>query len=401
MVNASKRQLFSFLLLLSVSPACPAVVSVRQFGARADGHSNDTKAFLEAWKAACGSTGNVKLDVPEGTYLVGPIKFMGPCKNVSSLTVQIKASRRMGVLKATTNLDEYSTAVWIKFGGVHGLSLLGGTFDGQGAVSWPFNKCPKQKNCRNLMFVNTTNTVVRGVTSLNSKFFHIGILGCTNLKGSDIKISAPANSPNTDGIHLERNSGVSLSRLTVGSGDDCVSVGQGNSDITLTGVRCGPGHGISVGSLGRYKGEGDVRGMLVKDCTIVGTTNGVRIKTWQNSPSSSVVTNLTFDNIVMKNVRNPILIDQEYCPYTKCDSSAPSLVKISNIKFKNIRGTSASPEVVTLRCSKGLPCKAVTLQDVKLKYVGDSISTTYSTCLNVKPVISGSPELLPCGDSTQ
>ncbi|PKU86782.1 Exopolygalacturonase [Dendrobium catenatum] len=434
---------FFFSLFLSYSlgalaggrrnPANPKanIFNVRKFGARGNGRTDDSKAFMKAWKVACASTGAVKLEIPTGTYFVGPLRFNGPCINVSSLTVQMQASSRsshnfspqyfksgsyglgrashparlipQATLTATTDLSKFKSPHWVEFGWVDGLILTGGIFDGQGAVSWPFNKCPTQMDCKvlptNILFVNTTNTVATGITSINSKFFHIGILSCTNFKGTNFKIRAPKNSPNTDGIHLERNSGVTLSHLTIGTGDDCVSIGQGNSDVTLRNIKCGPGHGISVGSLGRYKGEGDVTGLLVKNCTITGTTNGLRIKTWQNSPSPSIATNLTFDNIIMNNVDRPIVIDQEYCPYAKCDSSAPSRVKISGIKFKNIRGTSMNPEAVTLLCSQRMPCKDVSLQDVSLRYVGGGGGATAilnSTCQNVKPTFSGTQDPPPC-----
>lgn len=87
-------------------------------------------------------------------------------------------------------------------------------------------------------------TVVRGITSLNSKFFHIALVECQNFKGSKIKISAPENSPNTDGIHIERSSSVYFSGSHIGTGDDCISIGQGNSQVTVSSVTCGPGHGI-------------------------------------------------------------------------------------------------------------------------------------------------------------
>ncbi|XP_020579327.1 exopolygalacturonase [Phalaenopsis equestris] len=374
--------------------------NVKKFGARGNGRTDDSKAFIEAWRAACGSYGAVRLEIPSGTYFVGPLKFNGPCTNVSSITVQLQ-----GTLKATTDLNKFKNPHWVEFGWVNGLIVTGGIFDGQGAVSWPFNKCPKQMHCKvlptNILFVNTTNTVAAGITSINSKFFHIAILSCTNFKGSNIKIRAPKNSPNTDGIHLEHNSVVTLSHLTIGTGDDCVSIGQGNSDVTLTKIKCGPGHGISVGSLGRYKDEGDVRGVLVRDCTLTGTTNGVRIKTWQNSPSPSTASNFTFDNILMNDVDNPIIIDQHYCPYSKCDSSAPSRVKIRDIKFRNIRGTTMNPEAVSLLCSQGMPCKDVTLQDVSLKYVGEgggvgATTILNSKCFNVKPTFSGTQYPPPC-----
>lgn len=49
------------------------------------------QAFLAAWRTACDSAGVVTFLIPKGTYLVGPVKFSGPCKNVSSLTVKMKA----------------------------------------------------------------------------------------------------------------------------------------------------------------------------------------------------------------------------------------------------------------------------------------------------------------------
>ncbi|WOK98014.1 hypothetical protein Cni_G06722 [Canna indica] len=52
------------------------------------------------------------------------------------------------------------------------------------------------------------------------------------------------------------------------------------------------------------------------------------------------VTDFIFEDIIMKNVYNPIMIDQEYCPFERCAEKDPSLVKIKNSKFKNIKGTS-------------------------------------------------------------
>ena len=65
--------------------------------------------------------------------------------------------------------------------------------------------------------------------------------------------------------------------------------------------------------------ENDVRGIWVENCTISGTQNGVRVKTWPGDHASNA-TNLTFQNIVMINVSNPIIIDQQYCPNSSCDS---------------------------------------------------------------------------------
>ncbi|WOK95305.1 exopolygalacturonase-like [Canna indica] len=369
--------------------------NVMDYGAKADGKNDDSKAFQQAWSEACNATGKVKVIIPNGEYFLNPIQFSGPCPNVQALIFQMQ-----GTLKASTDLSKYGDGDgWLEFGWVDHLTITGGgTFDGQGAVSWPYNQCPKQKDCKvlptSVKFLSTNNTVVEGVTSLNSKFFHMALLNCINFKGSGITIKAPGDSPNTDGIHLESNTGVTLSGSNIGTGDDCISIGQGNTQVSISGITCGPGHGISVGSLGRYKTEKDVGSIIVRDSTFIETINGVRIKTWANSPTSTKASNMTFENLTMKNVGTPILIDQTYCPYVKCDNSTSSRVKLNDIKFKNIHGTASMAEAVVLECSKGVPCQNISLQNINLKHNGSE--TLKSTCLNAMAEFSGTNSLPPC-----
>ncbi|KAL2928305.1 hypothetical protein RDABS01_028805 [Bienertia sinuspersici] len=64
-------------------------------------------------------------------------------------------------------------------------------------------------------------------------------------------------------------------------GDDCVAMSNGSHDIKITSVTCGPGHGISIGSLGKDGSKDIVENIHVSNCTFKGTQNGARIKTWQ------------------------------------------------------------------------------------------------------------------------
>ena len=83
-----------------------------------------------------------------------------------------------------------------------------------------------------------------------------------------------------------------------------------------------------MGSLGKYPNEEDVRGITVKNCTLIGTENGIRIKSWPGSPPSAA-SGMFFQNIDMENVKNPIIIDQEYCPNSHCNE----VVSLSNSPF--------------------------------------------------------------------
>lgn len=93
----------------------------------------------------------------------------------------------------------------------------------------------------------------------------------------------------------------------------------------------------SIGSLGKYTDEEDVVGINVRNCTITGTQNGVRVKTWPGAPASRA-SNLMFTDIVMINVSNPIIIDQEYCPSNSCKSTSEVTMIIKQSYIKNTDG---------------------------------------------------------------
>ncbi|XP_050237274.1 exopolygalacturonase-like [Mercurialis annua] len=350
-----------------------SVFDVTKFGAKADDKSDSSTSFIKTWRAACDSgAAGAKMLIPKGNYVAGPMVFEGPCKGKITFELQ-------GIVKATTDLSQYSDPNWISFERIDGLTMLGGgTFDGQGAASWKYNKGGGGTLPDQLKFFRVDNSDISGITSLNSKYFHYHVVSCTSINFHDLKITAPGDSPNTDGMHISLSKGISLTNSAIGTGDDCVSIGQGATNVKVSKVTCGPGHGFSVGSLGKVKNEADVTGISVSDCTLTGTTNGARIKTYAGS-SPSAANNIIFNNLVMNNVQNPIIIDQFY----GSSSKQPSQVKLSDIHFTNIKGTSATPEAVTLKCSSAAPCAQVELTNINLTHGGGAGK---ASCSNAKVV---------------
>lgn len=137
-----------------------------------------------------------------------------------------------------------------------------------------------------------------------------------NITINNITITAPADSPNTDGIHTGNINYVNILDSNIGTGDDCISIGPGTTNINITRVNCGPGHGISIGSIGKSPTDQNVKGVNVQHCKMSLTQNGVRIKTW-TSPYQVSVSDVTFQDIIMDNAQNPIIIDQQYCGGSK------------------------------------------------------------------------------------
>ncbi|EOA12652.1 hypothetical protein CARUB_v10027711mg [Capsella rubella] len=346
--------------------------------------SDITKALLKTFNEACQFPTKSTVLIPKGEYKLGEIEMLGPCKAPIRIALQ-------GTLKADGNAVHNQK--WVAFRNINGFKLNGGgVFDGEGNAAWRVNNCHKTEQCKKLpisiRFDYITDGKVRGITSLDAKNFHINVIGAKNLTFEEVRIIAPAESPNTDGIHVGRSDGIKIINSVITTGDDCVSVGDGMKNLLVERVTCGPGHGISVGSLGRYGHEQDVKGIKIINCTLQETDNGIRIKTWPSAACSTSASDIHFENIVLKNVTNPILIDQEYCPWNHCNKAKPSTIKLSNISFKNIRGTSGNKDAVKLLCSKGFPCQNVELGNIDIKYTGADGPATFQ-CANVSPKIMG------------
>lgn len=92
--------------------------------------------------------------------------------------------------------------------------------------------------------MDSYNVKIKGVLSLNSQLFHIAINRCNNVKIEDIRIIAPDDSPNTDGIHIQKSTDIEVRNASIKTGDDCISIGPGTKNLMVDGITCGPGHGI-------------------------------------------------------------------------------------------------------------------------------------------------------------
>ncbi|XP_047181858.1 polygalacturonase-like, partial [Vigna umbellata] len=142
---------------------------------------------------------------------------------------------------------------------------------------------------------------------------HVSFEESKNVIASGLTVTAPEDSPNTDGIHITNTQNIQISNTVIGTGDDCISIESGSMNVLATKITCGPGHGISIGSLGSAKSKDFVSGVMVNGAKFSGTTNGVRIKTWQGGSGSA--SNIKFQNIEMDKVTNPSSSTSETHPF--------------------------------------------------------------------------------------
>ncbi|TXG70441.1 hypothetical protein EZV62_005376 [Acer yangbiense] len=366
-------------LVLTSSDDTVTTVSVDDFGAKGDGTSDDTQAFMKAWKQACNSSPEAVMVVPEEkTYHVKPIRFSGPCK-ANNLTVQI-----YGTIEASDDRLDYKKdrSLWIVFDNVDNLMVQGGgsgTINGNGNIWWQ-HSCKIHKSLA-LTFNENKNLIVENLNIQNAQQMHVSFQKCTNVLASNLTITAPKHSPNTDGIHVTNTKHIYITSSTIGTGDDCISIVSGSQNVQVEDITCGPGHGISIGSLGAGKSKATVSGVTVNGAKLSGTTNGVRIKTWQGG--SGYARNIKFQNIEMSNVTNPIIVDQRYCDQDKPCKEQSSAVQVKNVVYQNIKGTSASKVAVKFDCSENYPCQGIVLEDINLQ-AEESEESVEASCNNVQ-----------------
>nr|KJB78533.1 hypothetical protein B456_013G004000 [Gossypium raimondii] len=310
--------LILFFMLAINSTSALTKYNVLNFGAKPNGKTDSTKAFLMAWKAACASADSTIIYVPKGRYLLGSMAFQGGCKSPQIIF------RIDGTLVAPQDYRVLGkSADWLSFEGVNGVSILGGALDAKGPSLWAckasHSNCPS--GATTLSFTNSKNIRIRSLLSLNSQMFHIVINGCENVNVQGVRIIAAGNSPNTDGIHVQSSKNVNIIKCSIKTGDDCISIGPGTKNLWIEQITCGPGHGISIGSLAK-----DLKEEGVQNVTVSG-------------------------------------------------------IKIKDIIYEGIRGTSSTEVAIKFDCSPKNPCTGIRLQNVNLSYLN---KPAQSSCSNVR-----------------
>ncbi|KAJ0034858.1 hypothetical protein Pint_26353 [Pistacia integerrima] len=125
---------FFFILFFVTSNGALNVIS---YGAKPDGKTDSTDAFLQAWTVACGSAKGATIYVPKGRYLMKEVEFQGPCK--SRILVHIN-----GTIIAPTDYRALgNSGYWILFKKVDNLIVVGGNLDAKGAGFWDCRKYGK------------------------------------------------------------------------------------------------------------------------------------------------------------------------------------------------------------------------------------------------------------------
>ncbi|KAK3669431.1 hypothetical protein LTR78_010691 [Recurvomyces mirabilis] len=143
---------------------------------------------------------------------------------------------------------------------------------------------------------------------------------------------------NTDGFDVSTCNNTIIRNSKVLNQDDCVAVTSGNN-ITVDGLYCDGGHGLSIGSVGG-KSNNNVTNVLFENSYILNSQNGARIKS--NSNTTGFIANITYQNIKVSNISiYGIDIQQDYLNGGPTGSPTNGVI-ITNVTMCNIQGMAES-----------------------------------------------------------
>jgi polygalacturonase len=321
--------------------------------------------------------------IPTGTWNVNPFSL-----GASNADFELE-----GNLVAPTNASGNwgTTSQLINWSNSKNSELTGtGYIDGQGGVGsgdwWS-----QSSGIPNLvMFSNAHTFLIQGVTFYNSpkEFVKWGGSSTNDITVNDITISAPASSPNTVGLDPSGNNFlITGSNISTGDDDIALNSSTGNSantNIAITNMTIGLGHGISIGSITTL----GVNNLTVNNITFNGTVCGFRLKSNQSAGGTS--SNLLYNSVTMTNVFYPVYISSWYngggnaYPSNANSSTNTNTLPVwQNITFNNITSSWTSTTATNYTSSiagllYGLPqsiIQNVTFNNVNLSaYQGMSLA---------------------------
>jgi polygalacturonase len=338
---------------------------ITDYGAVADGKTLNTEAFVKAI-AACNAAGGGKVIVPAGEFLSGPFEFVSKMALHLEKGAVLRFSDDVALYKVpgikerpNEGTDGVSATLRASITGksLTDIAITGqGTIDGNGKAWWPRSgkkawvgdkplSAPLPRTDL-IQFANCKRVLIENVTICNAPQFHVVPHYCDGVICRDLKILAPANSPNTDGIDPTNSRNVLITRCLIDVGDDNISLKarrDANDKITVpteniyvTDCTFLNGHGVSVGS----RVWSGIRNIFVDNCTFDGTDNGIRIKS--SRTRGGLIKNINYSNITMKNVGTALSINMYY--FDRTEGAQPITAEtpiVRNVRIQNISVTGA------------------------------------------------------------
>jgi polygalacturonase len=324
------------------------IYNIRDYGAKGDGNTLDTAA-LQAAIDACHRDGGGMVLVPPGDFVIGTTALK------SNMTLHVGSGAR---LLGSKNKEDFRAGEGVPPGNgnmvmlyavnAQNLTVEGrGTINGRGATFFnghgdatapaavrskdPSLSQPNRDRPHMMIFYKCDNLVLRDVYLTESAYHGIRFLQSKQIRCDGVRIYNRVNL-NNDGFHFNSCEYVQIANCEIRCQDDACALFGTNKFVNVTNCSFSTRWAIF-----RF-GSGESQNITVSNCVIY-ETYGAVVKI---DVGRGRVENLSFSNIVMKNVTGPISIAFSGRARQRSDGqpvpdSPPGYVR--NISFSNIRAT--------------------------------------------------------------
>jgi len=243
-----------------------------------------------------------------------------------------------------------------------------------------------------LYISHSENVNIIGITIKNTACWNTHPYYSKNLKFISMNVSNPKEMPTTDGIDPDMCDNVLILGVKFSVGDDCISIKSGVYDtakvfkkqcknIIIRNCLMNEGHGgVVLGS----ELSGGISNVIVKNCFFKGTDRGLRIKTRRGRGCINPISNITFDNILMDDVKTPFVVNMYYNMGTNGAKLSHDILThekqpiseatpvIEKFKFSNIVAKNASFSAGEFLGLPESPIEEISFKNVSIDYKEDA-----------------------------
>jgi polygalacturonase len=203
-----------------------------------------------------------------------------------------------------------------------------------------------------------------------------------------VKVNCPRNARNTDAIDPGNARDVTITHCFIHTGDDNIAIKAGapgpTTQMTISHNHFYTGHGMSIGS----ETNGGASLILVTDLSIDGADNGIRIKS--NSHKGGAVHDIVYDDVCIRDTKNPILMDSDYEHQGRDGNLLPHFTNIVLNNVHVIGGGKLTLNGYDSTHKLGMQFSNVTFADLgKIKVIAEHADLTLG---------AGSTDFHPTGD---
>nr|XP_043616128.1 probable polygalacturonase [Erigeron canadensis] len=328
------------------------------FGGKGDGVTSNTAVFQNAVKnlSQYGDDGGAQLIVPPGKWLTGSFNLTSHFTLFIQFGAVILASQDEGDYPLVEPLPSYGQGrdgpggrFSSLIGGSHLTDVVitgdNGTIDGQGSIWWTKFHEKKLKNTRPYLIELTYSTQIQisNLTLIDSPSWFVHPVYSSDIIIQGLTITAPIDSPNTDGIDPDSCKNVKIQDVYVVSGDDCIAVKSGwdeygikfgmpTEQMIIRRLTCiSPDSAvIALGS----EMSGGIKDIRAEDISAINSESGIRIKTAPGR--GAYITDIFVDGMNLQTMKYVFWTTGAYGQHPDPGYDPEALPKVDRINYRNV-----------------------------------------------------------------